>query len=309
VSGSGTLLIDDAGTLALGGTDSGIDVGFVAGGSNGVLSLATTSNLAANITSFIAGDAVDVADLEGATASYSTNGATTTLTFTNGPSALGALAFTGDYTQEQLVFDPSLGTVTTTVACFAAGTLILAARGPVAVEDLILGEEVMTVSGQLRPIRWIGRQQIQCRRAPRPATVQPIRISAHAFGYEKPCRDLFLSPDHAVFAAGVMIPVRYLVNGLTIEQIDVEDVTYYHIELPRHDVVLAENLPVETYLDAGNRSNFENDGFSLAPPPEFSAWTWEALGSAPLVVTGPSLEAVQQCLRGLSGHLATQRVA
>ena len=37
-------------------------------------------------------------------------------------------------------------------------------------------------------------------------------------------------------------------------------VTYYHIELPQHDIVLAEGLPTESFLDTGNRDAFANGG-------------------------------------------------
>jgi hypothetical protein len=34
--------------------------------------------------------------------------------------------------------------------------------------------------------------------------VLPVRIGSHAFGRGLPVRDLFLSPDHAVFAEGAL---------------------------------------------------------------------------------------------------------
>jgi hypothetical protein len=67
-----------------------------------------------------------------------------------------------------------------------------------------------------------------------------------------------LSPDHALFVDGLLIPVRYLCNGATIRQDARSEVTYFHVELDRHDILRAEGLPVESYLDAGNRGAFEN---------------------------------------------------
>jgi hypothetical protein len=73
---------------------------------------------------------------------------------------------------------------------------------------------------------------------------------------------LYLSPDHALFIDGYLIPVRYLVNGLTIAQdvsaLDV--VEYIHLEFEWHEVFYAEGTAVESLLvsDAGRIA----DGFT-----------------------------------------------
>jgi len=87
--------------------------------------------------------------------------------------------------------------------------------------------------------------------------------------------------------------VKYLINNDTIAQVPVAEVTYYHVELPRHEVLLAEGLPVESYLETGDRASFANGGAPLRLHPEFASRTWEACGCAPLVVSGPRLEAVR----------------
>ncbi len=79
-----------------------------------------------------------------------------------------------------------------------------------------------------------------------------------AFGDGLPIRDLILSPGHAVFVDGVLVPVGPLVNGATIVQEEVESVRYFHVELDAHDVILAEGLPCESYLDDANRETFAN---------------------------------------------------
>ena len=112
-----------------------------------------------------------------------------------------------------------------------------------------------------------------------------------------PSRDLFVSPDHALYVDGVLIPAKYLVNGQSIRQVEVDHVTYHHIELARHDVVLAENLPVETYLDSGDRANFA-DRAVTALYPDFATKAWEMSGCAELVLTGARLDAVRAKLIG-----------
>jgi len=103
----------------------------------------------------------------------------------------------------------------------------------------------------------------------------------------------------------VLIPVRYLINGSTIAQVPVDHVSYYHIELAQHDVVLAQGLPAESFLDMRDRSNYANRPGPVRLYPDFSARMWEAFGCAPLIVTGPELAAA----RAMVGRFAPGRAA
>ena len=149
--------------------------------------------------------------------------------------------------------DTGLTDITELVACFAEGTRILTLRGETAVESLRIGDLVVSAQGPVRPVRWLGHRRIDCRRHERPRDVWPVRVRAGAFGPGRPFRDLLLSPDHAVFVDGLLIPIRYLMNGASVAQENCDDITYWHVELDRHDVLLAEGLPAESYLDTGNR--------------------------------------------------------
>lgn len=188
------------------------------------------------------------------------------------------------------------------IPCFAAGTRIRTARGEVQVEELRLGDMAITaIDGSEAPIVWIGHRTVDCKRHPRPHAVWPVRIKAGAFGEGMPKQTLTVSPDHAIYVSNVLVPARYLINGSTVVQVKVDRVTYYHVELPRHDVVLAEGLPAESYLDTGQRANFAN-GTVVHLIPEFGAGdavmrAWEANACAPLVVAGPSLDGVRTQLR------------
>lgn len=195
------------------------------------------------------------------------------------------------------------------IACFAEGTRIATSSGKTRVEELRVGDEVRTiVRDGCQKVIWIGHRRIDCRRHPDPSKVWPVRIAAGAFGPGVPSSDLLLSPDHAIFADGVLIPVKYLLNGQSVEQVAVDHVTYYHVELHRHDVLLAEGLPAETYLDTGDRGAFANGGVPVRLFPDFSTRTiaeiWESRACAPLMISGPQIEAVR---RGTSGH-APRRV-
>jgi VCBS repeat-containing protein len=160
-------------------------------------------------------------------------------------------------TNAPLVVGSTLTVEITDVVCFAAGTGIATPLGMVSVETLRVGDMVLTHGGATRPIRWIGRRFLDLTRHSVPERAQPIRILADAFADGVPRRDLYLSPDHAVLIDGMLIPVRLLTNGASIvPEVDCRAVSYFHIELDAHDVLLAEGLPAESYLDTGNRGFF-----------------------------------------------------
>jgi len=161
---------------------------------------------------------------------------------------------------------------------------------------------------------WIGRRHVDCRHHAQPLEVWPVRVSAHAFGPRMPHRDLVLSPDHSVFVDDVLIPIKHLINGETVVQEPVDTITYYHVELGEHDVLSAEGMSVESYLEDGARSEFDNVEGAIAPRPDFARRRWEAWGCAPIVVTGPKLAAVAARLRdrlpkGRRANVAWRRFA
>lgn len=257
----------------------------------------STHGLAGTISGFALGDTIEVTGITATGSSYA--GGILTL-FESGGST--TLHLPGAYTNGNFVVTNVVGGTDVSLAapCFVAGTRIHTERGEIPVEALRKGDQVLAYPGNgqpaWRPIVWIGYRKLDCRRHPKPRSVWPVCISEGAFGPALPRRDLWLSPDHAVFVDGALIPVKHLINGTSITQIAVDTVTYYHVELPQHQVLLAEDLPVESYLDAGDRSAFENGDRSVALHPDFGLRAWEAKGCAPLVVAGPQLDAVRQRL-------------
>ena len=201
---------------------------------------------------------------------------------------------------------------TESIPCFVQGTRLV--RGPTEseecpVENLVVGDLVRSAVQRATRIVWLGHRRVDCRRHPRPHDVWPVRIHTNAFGPRMPHRDLLLSPDHAVFIDGVLIPIRYLINGATIIQEPTDEVTYWHVELSRHDVLLAEGLPCESYLDTGNRGAFENGGRPVHLHPDFALRIWEADACAKLVRDGAELIAARSFLlerAELLGHAWTR---
>jgi hypothetical protein len=159
------------------------------------------------------------------------------------------------------------GIVTSTVVCYAAGTLIRTPDGDVAVDTLAIGQDVVSAAGETKTIRWIGHRTIDLARHPQPEMVRPIRIAAGALADNVPARDLLVSPDHAMLVDNALIPARLLVNNRSItEEIGATTVTYYHVELDRHDIIIAEGAPSESYLDTGNRDVFANGPVTTMVP-------------------------------------------
>jgi hypothetical protein len=252
-----------------------------------------TLGLSGIISGFAAGDTIEVTGVTATGSSYS--GGVLTLEEASGSATL---SLPGTFSPASFdVVTVSGGTDVSLVApCFRAGTRIRTARGEVAVEDLRVGQSVLAEFGDgevaPHPVVWIGHRTVDCRHHPKPELIWPVRVAAGAFAARTPRRDLFLSPDHAVFVDGVLIPIKHLINGTTIAQVPVDEVAYYHVELERHGVLLAEGLTCESFLDTGTRGNFANGGGAITLHPDFSPLWWDAGGCAPLVVTGSTFEAV-----------------
>lgn len=256
------------------------------------------------IAGFVKGDTIDVTGVTADAASYVPGGrGVGTLTLTNSGTTVAALALAGNFTGQTFYTTESpagvaMVTPTSPAPCFAAGTRILTRGGEVAVERLQPGDEVATLMPEgFRRVRWLGHRTVRPASHLDPAEVRPIRIRAGAFADNVPHRDLLLSPDHAVFADGALIPVKHLVNGTSVAQIDVDSVAYWHVELDRHDVLLAEGLAAESYLDTGDRAAFANGGTVAMLHPRFGSLTWDAEGCAPLIVTGPALDRQRRLLQ------------
>ncbi len=313
VAGLASNSIIDGGTLDL--LSGGKATGGITFAGSGVLTIQGATMPGTTISSFAVSDTIDLAGVGytgSGTAAF--NPATDVLTVTEGGSsyqltladpASDSFALSPDSGSSTFVTISSL-VVTGGVPCFAAGTLILTDRGEIVVENLTIGDAVITDGGGAEPIQWIGHRRIACDRHAEPGRVWPVRVEAHAFGPGMPHRDLLLSPDHAILAEGVLIPVKHLINGTTIQQVRRAEVTYFHIQLARHTAILANGLPTETYLDTGDIASFANAPGLVALHPAFGSersdisLVMDALGYAPFRVTGAEVAAVRTRLAKLS---------
>ena len=287
-----------------------LDGGVVSGGidfagTGGKLVIDEATPPAALITGFTVADAIELS-----TVPY-TAAATVTVT---GPDQVAISANGNTYTLNIAGaalaaphFQVSEGSdgfllLTETAPCFAAGTHILTPGGEVAVERLRVGDMVITLQGADAAIVWIGHRRLDLARHVRPASVQPVRITADAFAEGVPSRDLVVSPDHALFVDGLLIPAKALINGRNVCQLNRPAVTYYHVELAAHEVIFADGMAAESYLETGNRGAFENGGTAVILHPDFAQSLREAQSCARFAETGPVVEAV--ALQLLERHYA-----
>ncbi len=145
------------------------------------------------------------------------------------------------------------------VNCFATGTRIATPDGETEVQRLRPGDLVSLADGGTAPVRWLGRQRLPAAFADR-LGARPIRIGAGALAPGVPARDLLLSPGHALRLGELLVEARALCNGRTIREAAVLPpvITYWHVELDTHAVILAEGAAVESFLDGAAEFAFDN---------------------------------------------------
>lgn len=141
--------------------------------------------------------------------------------------------------------------------CLMAGTEIPTVEGIKLVEDLVVGDLVLTSSGEYIPVRWIGVQTVSTVFNSKAAF--PVKISKDALGLNKPNKDLYVSQNHAVFIDDTLFSAIALVNGktITMETSVPETLKYYGIDLGPATVHPVQNLDVGS-LGSTDRSVFDN---------------------------------------------------
>jgi hypothetical protein len=136
------------------------------------------------------------------------------------------------------------------VICFTAGTRISVPGGERPVEELEVGDLVVTLDHGPQPVRWIGRRKVAGR-----GDLAPIRFAPGAIGN---ARELRVSPQHRMLVTGwraelhfgeaeVLAPARGLVDGDRVHVAPCEEVEYVHLLFDRHEIIFAEGVPSESF--------------------------------------------------------------
>lgn len=212
-------------------------------------------------------DFVDLSGIFNAStlAAYNTANGTS---FSNALSALnhdladGRVDFNGsDMTGPTLTITGVTGGLTwdqTNVPCFTEGTLIRTKGGDIAVEDLSIGDEVLTLDAGYQPIRWIGSRHLSPRELAAYPNLRPVRIRAGALGLNQPERELRVSPQHRVLVRSrvaermfgqseVLVGATHLLalDGIECDAAATE-LTYWHFMFDAHHVVFSNGAPTES---------------------------------------------------------------
>nr|WP_010395579.1 Hint domain-containing protein [Paracoccus sp. TRP] len=143
------------------------------------------------------------------------------------------------------------------IPCFCRGTMIRTDRGEIAVEQLSVGDLVLTCDHGLQPIRWIGSRALDAIDLAAAPRLRPVCIRRGALGEGRPCADLMVSPQHRILVRSaiaqrmfgcpeVLVAAKQLLAIEGIEEVDPEMVGYFHILFDRHEIVLANGAEAES---------------------------------------------------------------
>ena len=143
-----------------------------------------------------------------------------------------------------------LNSENTGVVCFTRGTHIATTQGEILIENLKVGDLVLTMDHGYQPIRWIGSTRVAAT-----GNLAPILFRK---GVLNNVRDLMVSPQHRMFLNGwqaevlvgeheVLAAAKHLVNDSTVRRVEGGEVEYFHILFDTHEIIFAEGCPSESF--------------------------------------------------------------
>ncbi|MGP3697058.1 Hint domain-containing protein [Rhodobacter sp. NSM] len=144
------------------------------------------------------------------------------------------------------------------VACFTPGTLIATPRGEVAVDELVVGDKVITRDNGIQPIRWIAARKLDHGLIVAHPHLKPVLIEKGSLGPDLPDRDMMVSPNHRILVTRdrtqihfdeleALVAAKHLVGPRGIRDLESGGVTYIHFMFDRHEVVLANGVWTESF--------------------------------------------------------------
>lgn len=156
------------------------------------------------------------------------------------------------------------------VPCYTDGSMVETPTGPVAIELLKKGDLVMTLDHGPQPIEWIGHRDVTTLDMIYRADLRPIVIAPGALGPDVPNRALSVSPNHRLMLSEAIVPLyfgaeevlvaaKFLLNGTTIAPArSRRAVRYWHMLLPKHEVLIVDGAPAESLFRGVDQFNPED---------------------------------------------------
>ena len=183
--------------------------------------------------------------------------------------ATGAITETSQIGPAHPVFEDAF-------SAFARGSMVATETGPVAVEDLLPGDKILTETGPALPLVWHG--SMTCNPGlslPTGHSIALNRISPDSFGLTRPEQVLVTGPGarlarhlpNARDLSGVqyaLTRVSALQDGYqVVETVPPSAVQLFHLCLPQHAIITVGGLQFETYHPGGDIP-FANTGLRAA---------------------------------------------
>ncbi|MCA0996601.1 Ig-like domain-containing protein [Alloyangia pacifica] len=142
--------------------------------------------------------------------------------------------------------------------CFTPGTLIATPQGERLVEDLQVGDRVITRDNGIQEIRWVGRKELTGFELARQPHLRPVLIQKGALGKNLPEHDLLVSPNHRVLVANdrtalyfeereVLAAAKHLTGLEGVDEVETMGVAYIHFMFDQHEVVLSNGAWTESF--------------------------------------------------------------
>ena len=178
------------------------------------------------------------------------------------------------------------------IACvsFVKGTRITIATGAmVPIQDLKIGDRILTRDRGIQTIRWIGQSTVRAS-----GDFAPVIIKAGALHN---LNDLIVSPEHRLFIyqrsdklgtgrSETLVRAKHLINGTDVVRLDDGFVEYYQILFDEHQIIYAEGIAAESMLfDQRTQRILPSEASKQIPPTQANTETTLRLMPMPCAET------------------------
>ncbi len=138
------------------------------------------------------------------------------------------------------------------------GAEVLTLDGALPVQELQIGDMVITRDAGAQALRWISRVEVSSAQMAATPGFRPVRFATNSMGPGRPSRDTMLPPSHRVLIRNaraavlfgereVLAAAQHLINDATILPAkDLGGIVYFHLLFDDHQIVYADGLEVES---------------------------------------------------------------